>query len=351
MVTVTLSYFGTLIHRADLLRWNGSGVAVGVSEHPFDHVYPHGAGHVMSLNLHFANMALWLAHPLLQGTLVAIMLWRKLYRTFPFFFAYIAFQIVSFAVTFPLREDRFYRLFFDFYWLTTAVSVVLGFFVIREIFLDVFRPYHTLRDLGSVLFKWAGLVMLMVAGVVAASTRGASADDLLVNAILTSQRSVRVVQCGLVLFLLVFARYLGVNWRQKSFGIALGFGGFAIVELSLVAIGRQSITRDLSGFVNMTAYNLAILSWTGYMLLKSPAREDAASMLRPQRWEQSLNDLQNPVAADSLIPMFESMVDRALSRTNEPSPLPKADTAFEESRSRRSQVVYPPRPQRVGSKS
>jgi hypothetical protein len=304
----------------------------------------------MSLNLHFANMALWLAHPLLQGTLVAIMLWRKLYRTFPFFFAYIAFQIVSFAVTFPLREDRFYRLFFDFYWLTTAVSVVLGFFVIREIFLDVFRPYHTLRDLGSVLFKWAGLVMLMVAGVVAASTR-ANAGDLMVNAILTAQRSVRVVQCGLVLFLLVFARYLGVNREQKSFGVALGFGGFAIVELSLVAIGTDSMSPAISAFVNMTAYNLAILTWTGYMLLKSPAREDAASMLRPQRWEQSLNDLQNPVAADSLIPMFESMVDRALSRTNDPSPLPKADTAFEESRSRRSQVVYPPLPQRVGSKS
>ena len=304
----------------------------------------------MSLDLHFANMALWVAHPFLQATLVAIMLRRKLYRTFPFFFAYIAFQIVSFAITFPFRDDRYYRIFFDFYWLTTAISVVLGFLVIREIFLDVFRPYHTLRDLGSVLFKWAGLVMLMVAGVVAASTR-ASADDLMVNAILTSQRSVRVVQCGLVLFLIVFARYLGVNRRQKSFGIALGFGAFALVELSLVAIGRQSITRELSGFLNMAVYNLAILTWTGYMLLKSPAREDAASMLRPQRWEQSLNDLQNPVAADSLIPMFESMVDRALSRTNDPSPLPKADTAFEESRSRRSQVVYPPLPQRVGSKS
>jgi len=52
--------------------------------------------------------------------------------------------------------------------------VVLGFKVIHEVFLDVFRPYHTLRDLGSVLFKWAGLVMLMVACVVAASTPSGS---------------------------------------------------------------------------------------------------------------------------------------------------------------------------------
>jgi hypothetical protein len=295
-------------------------------------------------------MALWVAHPLLQGTLAAVILWRKLYRTFPFFFAYVVFQIIAFAVTFPFRADRFYQLFFNFYWFTTAISVVLGFLVIREIFLDVFRPYHTLRDLGSVLFKWAGLVMLMVAGVVAASAR-AGIDDPLVNAILTSQRSVRVVQCGLVLFLLVFARYLGVNWRQKSFGIALGFGAFALIELSLVAVGSHLSSQVLPGLVNMTAYNLAILTWAGYMTAKSPAREDAASMLRPQRWEQSLNDLQNPVPADSLIPMFESMVDRALSRTNEPTRMQNADTAFEESRARRSSIAYPPLPQRVGSKT
>jgi hypothetical protein len=38
-------------------------------------------------------------------------------------------------------------------------------------------------------------------------------------------------------------------------------------------------------------------------------------LLRPQRWEQSLSDIQHPLPADSLIPMFEGMVDRALSRT------------------------------------
>jgi hypothetical protein len=36
--------------------------------------------------------------------------------------------------------------------------------------------------------------------------------------------------------------------------------------------------------------------------------------LRPQRWEQSLSDIHHPLPADSLIPMFEGMVDRALSR-------------------------------------
>jgi hypothetical protein len=304
----------------------------------------------MSPNVHLAYNALWFAHPTLQAALAAVMLRRKLHRTFPIFFAYVVFQIVAFALTFPLRAERFYEVFFYSYWATTAVSVVLGFKVIHEVFMDVFRPYHTLRDLGSVLFKWAGLVMLMVAAVMAASVRGRG-DDPLVSGILTLQRSVRVVQCGLVLFLLVFSRYLGINWRQKSFGIALGFGTIATVELSIVVLGVDRQT--LSSFVNMVGFNITILTWLGYMVTKSPAREHSSVMLRPQRWEQSLNDIQHPVAPDSLIPMFEGMVDRALSRTNgesAPEPLPEKIAVGENSSSRPT-FAYPTMPQRVPSKT
>ncbi len=47
------------------------------------------------------------------------------------------------------------------------------------------------------------------------------------------------------------------------------------------------------------------------------------SLLQPQRWEQSLSDIHHPLPADSLIPMFEGMVDRALSRTQPEAPLPQ----------------------------
>jgi hypothetical protein len=175
----------------------------------------------------------------------------------------------------------------------------------------------------------------------------------LVTGILTLQRSVRVVQCGLVLFLLVFSRYLGMSWRQKSFGIAMGLGSFAIVELSLVALGTGFESRTVTGFINMIAYNLSIVTWLGYMVLNSPAREHSAYMLRPQRWEQSLSDIQHPVAPDSLIPMFEGMVDRALSRTNgdpDPAPLPEK-IAVGEHAAPRANFSYPPLPQRVPTKS
>ncbi|MFZ0816724.1 MAG: hypothetical protein WAM78_14460 [Candidatus Sulfotelmatobacter sp.] len=258
--------------------------------------------------------ALWITHPVLQTAIAVVMFRRGRYRQFKYFFAYIVAQIIAFAVVFPTyRYAPTACIYLS--WFSTAISVALGFKVIHEAFLDAFRPFHTLRDLGTVLFKWAGLVMLLVAGVVSVSTNSSDSAPW-VEAILTAQRCVRIIQVGMVLFLLFFARYLGVSRRQYSFGVALGFGCFAMVELSLVASWVGDHLNNLSmGLVNMAAYNCTLLIWLGYTLAKSPAREAASTLLRPQRWEQSLTDIHHPLPANSLIPMFEGMVDRALSRT------------------------------------
>ncbi len=244
------------------------------------------------------------------------MLWRKLHRKFPIFFAYIIFQLANFAVLFPIHQRGNYDLYFYSYWIGVVISLAIGFKVIHEIFLDVFRPYHTLRDLGTVLFKWAALVMFFVALVVAAASPAGQSP--IVQAVVTVQRCVRVIQCGLILFLLVFSKYLGVSWRQQSFGIALGFGGFASVELAGNALysGGQ-INNSTAAFLYTATYACAILVWLGYALVKAASREAAVNLVMSQRWERSLGDLQRPAAADSLIPMFEGMVDRAFSRTEQ----------------------------------
>jgi len=270
----------------------------------------------MNPKIQLAYNVLWSAHPVLQLSVGALMFKRKLHRKFPIFFAYIVSQVLIFSVLFPIYKWGNYPEYFYTYWITSGVSLVLGFMIIHEIFLDVFHPYHTLKDLGSVLFRWAALVMLLVAGVVAASSP-IGAQGPLVEAVVTVQRCVRVIQCGLILFLLVFSRYLGVSWRQHSFGIALGFGGFAIVELTMFTLNASNHASEAAvNLINLVGYNLAIAIWFTYAFLKSPARETAANLPMSQRWEQSLTDLQHPVPSDSLIPMFEGMVDRAFSRTN-----------------------------------
>jgi hypothetical protein len=289
------------------------------------------------------QLLLWIANPVLELPLAAAMLWRKLHRKFPVFFAYIVFQLVNFAILFPIHQYGGYDLYFYSYWIGSIVTLALGFKVIHEIFLDVFRPYHTLRDLGTVLFKWAALVMLFVAIVVAASSPAGQSP--LAQAVATVQRCVKVIQCGLIVFLLVFSKYLGVSWRQHNFGIILGFGGYASVQLlgnALYAGGQ--IKAPVTDLLYPAAFLCAMLIWLGYALLKVPSTEACTGKLTSQRWEQSLTDLQHPVPADSLIPMFEGMVDRAFSRTLPESCGPATATkafAEEKSASQAFRTSYP----------
>ncbi|MGA9043218.1 MAG: hypothetical protein WB421_22155 [Terriglobales bacterium] len=260
--------------------------------------------------------ALWIAHPALQLCVLAAIFWRRMHKTFPVFLTYIATQVLIFAILFPIRKWGTYAEYFYTYWICAGVTLVIGFMVIHEIFLDIFRPFHALKDLGSVLFKWAGLVMLLLACVVAAASP-ASSDGPLVQAVITVQRCVRMIQCGLVLFLMIFSNYVGVSWKQRSFGVALGFGGFAIVEQLTVAMQASGYIReDKLNLIVMFAYNAAIATWFGYMAVKQTQRDDMTVLLTSKRWDQSLGDLQQPGAPDSLIPMFEGMVDRAFSKTN-----------------------------------
>jgi len=257
---------------------------------------------------------LWFTQPMLQSATAAVMYKRKLYRKFPVFFAYLILQVPFFVIIFAGYTWGSYREYFYGYWSCAIISLAIGFKVIHEIFLDVFRPYHALKDLGSVLFKWAALVMVLVAIVVAASS-SVSSDGPMVEAVITAQRCVRVIQVGLVLLLLVFSKYVGISWRQFSFGVSLGFGAFALVELLVVALhASDRVPQDVGDLTNIIMYNISVLVWLAYSVMKSPAREAVNTLLTSQRWDHSLGDIQHPGTPESLIPVFENIVDRAFSR-------------------------------------
>lgn len=284
---------------------------------------------------HTAFEMLWLAEPILESVVLGCLIWRKAYRQYRWFFAYMAAEVMQTCILYPLRNAP--TAYFYGYVFGSALTLILGFGVIHEIFISIFRPYHTLRDLGSVLFKWAGLVMLLVAVIVSASGQALQREPL-VEATLILERSIRVVQCGLIMFLLLFSKYLGISWRQRSFGIALGFGSYATIDLSLLALHLGAhISQDVANLITMSAYIISIGIWIGYSAMKEASREDAVRLLKSQRWEQSLSDIQHPSKPDSLIPMFEGMVERAFTRSHssfhaiDPTPITPRFSTFKSS--------------------
>jgi len=261
-------------------------------------------------------LVLWVIQTVIQACIAAILYRRKLHKDFPAFFAYIVAQIPIFCLELPVY---FYappgsKLYFSISWLAAALNLVLAFKIIHEIFLDVFKPYHALKDLGAALFKWAAIIMVLVS--VALIALSPSWEDPLANSILIVQRCVRVVQCGLVIFLLAFCGNLGVGWRRLSFGIALGFGLISGSELISTALYSSGWVRTpIAQVAIMGSYVLGMLVWAIYSVINR--RSEMVPVLVPQRWDEALmNNTTTPAnEGDSLIPMFEHMVEQALSKT------------------------------------
>src|ERR1041385_8791003 len=115
------------------------------------------------------SLIFWIVGPVLQ-TAICVFLWRKnLRQRYPLFFAYNAFHVVTSIALFAVAKSGDAAVYFLAYWSINALRVGLGFGVIYELFRTALKPYHALRDLGTMIFLWAGAVMLLVASMMAMS--------------------------------------------------------------------------------------------------------------------------------------------------------------------------------------
>jgi hypothetical protein len=215
---------------------------------------------------------LWTVCSLLLLLACGALLKRRWVREFPVFFAYVAFHVLRSAVLFTvhvlhLQQRTSYADYFYAYWTAETISIVLGFAVIYEIYCKVFQNYEALRQFGGMVFAGAAVVLLVVAVVTAASAPGTDTPGI-VRAVVLLQRSVRVMQCGLLMFLFLLLLYFGLPWRNPVFGIALGFGVFSSIELVAIALRSQMGVSTATAYsqVRSAAYSGSVMIWLGYLL-------------------------------------------------------------------------------------
>jgi hypothetical protein len=259
----------------------------------------------------------WLLGPALQITLLTFMFQRKLHLVFPRFFSYILFQVVKSGFLFIIYQ-RYQGSYFDAYWVGNAISVILAVAVLDEILHHLFQKYVGIQNLGYIIFRWACGLLLALSIVNAFSSQAATADRI-VTAVLSFDRSVRVMQCGLVLLLLVLCRLLRHSWRQHVFGIALGFGVFASIELVLVSIVMRygDGAAALVSLVKSAAYNGVTLIWILYLRRQSHSIPEVFAT--PQLNALNLRIVASAPGGDvSLLTMVQEAVDRVLSRDSSP---------------------------------
>ena len=248
------------------------------------------------MSLTSTDYLLWVTGAVMLVFAFGAVLRRKLLYEYPVFFSYVAFQVLSTALRLgvhflQLHHWASYADYFYTYWETQAIGIVLGLAVIYEIYCGVFQRYQALQRVGAVLFACGGMLLLVLAGWMALSAPVAGQPGM-VTAVLLMERSVRLIQCGLVLFLFVAAFYFGLPWQNYRFGIALGFGVFASIELAAVAV-RSHVGASAAAAcsqINSAAYSSGVMIWVCYLLAPQPAAQYAGVVQHSdlEKWNQAL---------------------------------------------------------------
>jgi hypothetical protein len=263
----------------------------------------------------------WLAGPLLQITLLIFMVRRKYHSAFPRFFSYILFQTLKSACLF-VTYRYFPGSYFEAYWTGNAVSVIFTVAVMDEILHSLFQEYGGIQSLGTTIFRWSCGLLLLFA-ILSALSGGEAGRDRIMAAVFSFDRSMRLMQVGLFLLLMLLCRVLRNCSRQQVFGIALGFGVFASVELILVSfvMWHGSSQAAMISLLKSTAYNAVTFVWIGY-LKRQP---EVVPKLAPAT---NANPLGMALATSTGVPdpdagfmlRIEQAVDRVLSRSDWPRP-------------------------------
>jgi len=245
---------------------------------------------------------LWLAPHVLQIVL-AILIWRRgLHRLFPVFLAYTIFEAVeeftlyAMDISPSIKGETFWQAFSA----GLIVEGLIRFALIGELFLHLLRPWPTLGKLGSQLVRGTGVVLVLVAAVAAAYAPIDNPQYSIISRAHILQQTLYIVECGLVLFLFLFAAHFKLVWNHRTFGIALGLGILSCEHMgawAVMASGALMDKRHLLDFLNMATYHVCVLIWFYYFLIPQKSATTSVVSLPEHNlavWNQELERLLHP---------------------------------------------------------
>ncbi|HXA84086.1 MAG TPA: hypothetical protein VNZ47_03355 [Candidatus Dormibacteraeota bacterium] len=243
----------------------------------------------MSLRLVIHDV--WIVGIALQILLGAVMLVKRTWRKYPMFSAYVFFNLLGAAIGYAVFANKV--VYFYTYFVCESIGIVLGLGVVREIFTNVFSPHPALRKLATIIFRVTMVALVVFAGGVIYAQSGNAKS--IAHAVLLAEEAARIVEVGLIMFLFLSSSAFGLHWRQNVFGMALGLGMFAAVDLVAVTlIGHvSSATAQALNLALGVSFSTSLLIWLGYLLAPERATTAIEVPKRAQleQWNQAVMEL------------------------------------------------------------
>jgi|ERR1022692_1758368 hypothetical protein len=227
---------------------------------------------------------LWISPHALLGVLALILCKRRLYRSFPCFFAYVVYEIGEFLLMFVLYfvSSVSKNQYVYVYCATLTVSVILRFGMIDEVSRDLFRESRLLKVSARRLLPCVTGALFVLAVLLAVYAPGDNRAWWAAGASVVN-RGAAMIQSGLLLALLLSSRFLGLSWRRPAFGIAMGLGVLTSVDLAIYSLRAELGSGAWAPYLNFLVtgtYFVCVSIWIAY--LRVPELQPASPAVLPR---------------------------------------------------------------------
>ena len=243
------------------------------------------------MSLPFVTHEVWIGSIVLQALLAVVLLTKRTWRSYPAFSAYVFFGLFEAALICAVPHKG--MVYFRTFWTCEAIGIFLGLAVVREIFTNLFSPHPALRKLATVTFRVAVVVLVVLAVAVYYAEHGNALGFY--RGIVQGQEAARIVELGAIMFLFLSSSAFGLHWRQNEFGIALGLGTCAAVELFNVTLMTHvsPAAAQIFSLVRSLSFNLSLFIWLGYLLVPERATSSTEIPHRDQleQWNEAVMEL------------------------------------------------------------
>jgi len=268
---------------------------------------------------------------LLWATLAFLFWQKKLRSRFPAMGIYLALHVTSspFLLAVLYLQARpglsiLYPVYFFGYWAVYIASAVTLFFVAIEVFRSAMSPFSGLMNFGTVVFRWALVVSIIVSlATISYANRGILIIPEIADRLM---RAVGILELCLLAFLCLSMNALRLSVRDVAFGISFGFGMLAANDFvvgTLVA-KNSSLTSPLQ-FVNQVLTLLALGVWCTWFALREPMRKPVVLPANSTiyRWNEIASALGHtgtqvavvqPASSSFFLTDVEKVVDKVLTR-------------------------------------
>ena len=211
---------------------------------------------------------------------LAFMARKSQLKDYKFLAAFLLTRLLVIMVGIPLiRPTSFgldrhlaYRMYFWVYWSSYAIEACLSLAIIYSIYRLAMAPLKGLQTLGILMFRWAAGIATAVALAMAFGPH-VTGLHFIMRAVSQLQQTQSVLTLCMLLFVCLAIRPMGLSYRSKIFGVSLGLGILATMDLVGSAWLAHSVRLEsVYNIINGLAICSAISVWSFYFALPEPRR-------------------------------------------------------------------------------